>query len=158
MKQAKKEEERLTSPSPGELIARVELVIPGVTGLCSKQHSLGSPKAWYPKGREVKKHHQKEHLLHARHHHSVTHLGSGNLIRLSSYPLSQIRSPGPRVTFQRCPFLCVWLEHGEIGKAFGLKSSQGPPMAMCFKGWWGNQMRKTFWAEVTLPDTEGHSK
>lgn len=45
MKQLKKEEERLTSPSIRELIARVELVIPGVTGLCPKQHRLGNSMA-----------------------------------------------------------------------------------------------------------------
>lgn len=45
MKQPKKEVERLTSPSSGEFIARVELVIPGVTGLCRKQHRLGNSKA-----------------------------------------------------------------------------------------------------------------
>lgn len=45
MKQPKKEEERLTSPSIRELIARVELVIPGVTGLRLKQHRLGNSMA-----------------------------------------------------------------------------------------------------------------
>lgn len=45
MKQLKKEQERLTSPSSAELIARVELVIPGVTGLCPEQHRLDIPKA-----------------------------------------------------------------------------------------------------------------
>lgn len=37
-------------------------------------------------------------------------------------PISQIRSPGPRATFQRCPLLCVWFVLGKIGKAFGLKN------------------------------------
>lgn len=78
---------------------------------------LKAAQAWerlglIPQRQRSKRHHQKEHLLRAGHPHSITHLGLGNLIQLSSYPTVTDQITRPKDHFPEMPsplcLACTW--------------------------------------------------
>lgn len=101
----------------------------------------------------MKKQHQKEHLLHARHCHSVTPLVSGNLIRLSSYCVTdqgtQAQGPLSREALSFIPGLYI----GRLGRPLAYRAPGASSDFCALKAGKGNQIGRESWAEVTLADT-----